>query len=941
MRRFVSIGLLALLAVGVAGVDLARAATDDEFYRGLEQRGLRSLMKAYLEQEGEQVAQPGEEAAGPPGEREMRLASLALQQVPQVKNRAARDKAFQQARQFYEKAIQARKKALEAVPAAKLKEQNEARLALIQARLALANMIFQQWIKDDLDLLEVTQRYGGDRQRVVPLLHQAVETYAKVVEDGNAWLSNLTMLPGDYSRFANLNKRRQVKDAMNQANYFSAWALYYHGWLLPKGEGPDKGSEKAEGQGKGGKGKGPRSRKALLNDAITAFMPFANDDRDRVANKWYARLGIGMAYRELGQYKKALQQLAMVSPPPPTGDQKRGLPWQRIVRMRTAYERALTQLDMGQYAEARKTIQEVRKQFGDAVQKTLHGQAIPIVEAASYIKEGEKTGKEALKDKGITILKQFHERPNPWPFVVQRVMTGLVGELPPGEQTPFQLWITANDLMAEARRTEDTETMKKAADRFKAYAEKVGPEDQNYVTALYSQAAALMQVGRKAEAAALFQKVADSFPDYRYAEDAAGYAVSMRGQVYENAKTDENRQAYEDTLGWFVSTYLQTDPDQQYYYALLLYRGGKYLKAADAFGRVPEEAGNYPDSRYWVALCHLEHLRNKVLASRNAQLILSKARDVAQRLLDFARYAFEVQNVPKISKAKKQQLLQWARFAYINAAEVYLYNEVSLPADALPILEETEKKFDLAKDARGRVLKLKIEAYQKSGQLDKAQKELDEFLAVADPEDVGPVLRGLFAAMIDDVRDLIKRGKKDLAANKVEQAKAIGERFLQWLGDSDVPKKETEIESARYDLAELYLAVGDYEQALQIYQEIGGPRPVETAEAEGNPLPEDCIYGMARAYEGLGDKAAGTDEAKSYYQRALEFWRVLRNVENLKEEDRWEREYHILKCNLDLGRTEEVKQAVNALKIMTDGPLGGKDALRQRQFRELDAKVNQ
>jgi len=937
MRRFVFIGWLALLAVGFAWADGAWAATDDEFYQGLEHRGLQTLMEAYLKQQGEQVEQPGQERAGPPGQREMRLAGLALQQLSQVQNMAARDKVFQQARRFYEQAIQARQKALDAVPADKLKEQNEARLDLIRARLALANMVFQQWIKNDLDLLEVTQRYGGDRQRVIPLLQQAVETYAKVVEDGDAWLSNLAMLPGDYSRFASLNKRREVRDAMNQAKYFSAWAQYYCGWLLPKGPEQDKGNGEDKGKEKG---ESPRSRNVILNDAITAFQPFANDDRDQVANKWYARLGIGMAYRELGQYKKALQQMAMVSPPPVAKDRRDGLPWQRVVRIRTAYEQALTHLDMGQYAEARKRIEEARKKFGNALQKTLHGQAMPIVEAASYIKEGEATGKEALKDKGINTLKQFHKRPNPWPFVVQRVMTGLVGELPPGEQTPFQLWITANDLMAEAQRTEDPQTMRKAADRFKAYAEKVGPEDKNYPTALYTQAAALMQIGRKAEAAALFQEVADKFTDYRYAKASAQYAVAMRGQVYENAKTDENRQAYEDALGWFVSKYLQTDPNQQYYYALILYRGGKYLKAADAFARVPEKAENYPDSRYWVALCHLEHLRSKVLASKNAQLILSAARDVARRLLDFAKYAFEAQNAPEMPEAKKQQLLQWAQFAYINAADVYLYQEVALPADALPILEETEKKFDLSKDARGRVLKLKIDAYQKLDRLAEARQVLDEFLAVAEPQDVGPVLRGLFGAMTDEVRELIERNQKKLAANRVDQAKKLGDRFLQWLAGSDLPQKEVEIENARYDLAELYLAVGDYGQALQIYQEIGGPRPVKKAEEEGKPLPEECIYGMARAYQGLGDQAAGPDEAKPHYERALELWRVLRNVENLKTEDRWEREYHILKCNLDLGRTEEVKKAINALKIMTEGPLGGKDALRQKQFRELEAQVN-
>jgi len=481
--------------------------------------------------------------------------------------------------------------------------------------------------------------------------------------------------------------------------------------------------------------------------------------------------------------------------------------------------------------------------------------------------------------------------------------------------------------------------MRQAAALFQQYATKVGPKDPKYPTALYTQAAALLQVGAKAKAAELFRKVADGFPKYKYAAASASYAVGVPGQMYEKAKTEENRQAYEDALHWFVQNWLQSDPDQQYFYALVLYRGEKWLEAADAFARVPEKAEHYPDSKYWVALCRLENFRNKVLASKDKQLILSGARDVAKRLVDFAKYAFQVQNAD-FSDQKKQTLLSWAQFAYINAADVYLYNEVSLPADALPLLEETEKKFDLSKEARGRVLKLKIDAFQKLQKLDEARQVLDEFLAVADPKDVGPVLRGLFAAMTEDVRELIKRGKTDLASTKVEQAKALGDRFQQWLKKSDLSQKEVEIENSRYDLAELYLAVKNYEQALQIYQEIAGPRPEEAAE-KGKPLPEDAIYGMARAYEGIGDQAETPEQGKPNYERSLELWRVLRDVQNMEAQDRWERQYHLLYCKYRLGQKEAVAKNLDATRIIEDGPLGGPDPVLQRKFRELEAKVSQ
>jgi len=923
MRRIVVTVVGVLAAAWVVLPRLAPAASS-EFYKGLGERGLQTLMDAYLKQQRQAVeVEPGEKKAGPPAHKKIELADLIVQQAREAKKMSARERAFRQAKQLYEQAIQVRKKAYETAPADQLTKQNEALFHLIQARLALANMIFQDWLKTNLDLLEISQRQGGDREGAVKLLRLANDAYADVTNACESWLTNLAMLPGDdYSQFTNLGKRRKVRNAEKQARYFGAWGQYYYAWLLPEAYKPPEGR---------------RTRKEILSDAITAFMPFADDERDSNANKWYARLGIAMAYRELGEYEKAIQQLAMVAPPPVRQDASRDQSWKVAVRIRAAYEKALTHVRMGKFSHARKTLEEARTTFGDALQQTLYGQALPIVEAVSYVEEAEKQGQENLRNKGVDLLKGLHGRPNPWPMVVQWVMSGLLGRMPEAQKDPFQLWLEANDRLARAQQTESPDQMRQAAALFKAYADKVGPENEKYPAALYRGAAALLQVGGKAEAARLFRQVAEQFPDYRYAEAAAGYAVGACGEVYENAKTEKNRQAYEETLEWFVENWLQTDPEQQYYYALVLYRGEKYLEAADAFARVSSGDEHYPDSRYWVALCRLEHFRAHVLASGNKQEILSGARDVAEGLLDFAKYAFRAQKAD-LPEQKKRQLLDWARFAYLNAAEVYLYNEVALPADAMPILKETEEKFDLSREARGRVLKLKIEAYQELDKPGEALALLDQFLAVADPKDVGPVLRGLFGAMIEDVRDLIKRGKRQQASAKVEHAKALGTRFVQWLENSNLPKKEIEIENVHYDLAELYLAVGDFGQALRIYQEIAGPKPEDVE--PGEPLPEDAVEGMARAHEGLGDEAPGPDEAQTHYTRAFELWRVLRNVADLQPQDSWERDYHFLYCMFKLGRKEETRKNLKSLRILSDGPLGGSDPLLQKKFRRLEAEVS-
>ncbi|HUX15353.1 MAG TPA: hypothetical protein VMW52_02715, partial [Phycisphaerae bacterium] len=414
----------------------------------------------------------------------------------------------------------------------------------------------------------------------------------------------------------------------------------------------------------------------------------------------------------------------------------------------------------------------------------------------------------------------------------------------------------------------------------------------------------------------------------------------VRGQLYEDAKTPENRDAYEKALAWFVSSsWLKTDPDQRYFYALVLYRGEKYEDAAGQFTKMPRESEFYPEARYWVALCRFEGFREKILPTGEKAIILSRARVVAQELTDFANYARQAQGLPD---EKRQQVLGWAQAACLNAAAVYMYSEVGLYDDGLQILKDMEKTFQLDKEIEGRVLKFKIEALQKLRRLDEAMAVLNTFLAQAKPEEVGPVLSGLFQAMIGDVERLI-RADKDAARAKVKDAEQLGDRLREWIKKSNVENKQQQMENIQYELAELYLASGDNERALAIYTEIGGPKPEQ--EEEGRPIKVDCVYGMARCYEALAEAAPDATQARPHFERALELWRVLLEIEEQARASDparlWDFRYHNYYCRYKLGDNEEVRKALENLAIIVQPQaLGGADPILQKKFRDLRAKVS-
>ena len=912
MKRRVSARVWGGVLAALAAAPLWAAEAEDPFYKGLQERGLESLMKAYVEQPGVRPAGGGE--TGTVGSK-VQQAVLQIQQAAVAKTVAERDASFEKAKELYEQAIAEAQEALAGSPAADWKNRADARLQILAWCADFANMIFQNWLKNDLDILEVTDRRGGDREKAARLLQTAEHQYRAAFQGSMEWQSEIDRDP-DRNQYVNAGYTRRLRDIQRDAQYYAAWTTYYHAWVLPKDYKPPQGG---------------RSREDLLNDAVTAFQSYRNLP-DTVPAKWYAYLVAGLAQRELGKYEDALTSLA-------NADNAEA---PEALKIRVAFEIALTRVRQGKHKEARKAIENAREFFGaPKINQNLYGLALPIVEAESCLAEAKATNDAALKDKGVEILKTLNQRDPPWPYIVLVLTPSLVGEQGNIEQMePFGLWLLATDTFAKAREAKDSKQREYALRLFKIYAQKAGEKDANYAAALYNQAACLLQLGRKEEAAEAFKGVAEAAPDYQYAAESAKYYVGVRGQLYEAAKTPENRDAYEKALAWFVSKWLKADPDQQYFYALVLYRGEKYEDAAGQFAKVARESEFYPEARYWVPLCRFEGFREKILPTGDKAIILSRARVVAKDLVDFADYARQVQGLPD---EKRQQVLGWAQAACLSAAAVYMYPEVGLYDDGLQVLKDMEKTFQLDKELQGRVLKYKIEALQKLRRLKEAVEVLNIFLAQAKPEEIGPALSGMIQAMIEDVERLIRANDKEAARAKVRDAEQLGDQLRKWFETSTVENKQQQMENIQYELAEVYLASGDIERALAIYTDIGGPKPEQ--EEPGKPIKVDCVFGMARCYEAMGEAAPDAGQARPHFERALELWRVLLEIEEQARASNparlWDFRYHNYYCRYRLGDKEEVRKALESLAIIVQPQaLGGADPILQKKFRDLRGAVS-
>jgi len=201
------------------------------------------------------------------------------------------------------------------------------------------------------------------------------------------------------------------------------------------------------------------------------------------------------------------------------------------------------------------------------------------------------------------------------------------------------------------------------------------------------------------------------------------------------------------------------------------------------------------------------------------------------------------------------------------------------------------------------------------------------------------VLRGLFQAVIEDVRRLVGIDKQAAAA-KVAGAEKLGERLRKWLETGGGETKATQIENVQYDLAELDMAIADYDRAVGLYEAIVG-----TAFPPPEPLRIEGIFGLARCYEALADKNRDAKQAETLYNKAFGYWKLLLDVESGTVKDKdvqriWLYRYHSYRCMAKVGKKDEVREGLKYLEVISKPqPLGGNDPVLQKKFTDLKAEV--
>ncbi len=882
-RQRVLLGLIVagLLAAWTLPVPAQQSGRERAFVEGLQEFGLLTLLQKYLEDL--------EKEGGDPIAIMEQQARLFEMQGSRANEESRRDEAFGEAKKKYRQLIEEFTAKME--DATEPREKDNLRLRVLELKVQLGEMIWKKQANNQLTNLELTDRQAGDREKVERLLREARDLFESVHEEIAGWQEKMEASPNIEKRYINTGIYDRTWPLKEYARYQSAWTTYYLAYVLPK----DKKEERTN----------------LLAEAVEKFSEFTKDEAKASLPRLKSLWGLGMCYREQGKIDEAVKSFREAL----AGDLPGSL------RVSVYYELAQTYLKGGKYVEVRETIDELRSKNIPELKKTFIGQhLLPFLEAKLYLAEGQTDPEKKLR--GLDLMEQLWQRGEFWHILVSAEVQKHMKKEDVSALAPFELWVLADE-------TYLAENYAQASEYFEQYIGKTKATEPRHRQAMFNLAACYYRLGgqegtesrRREElfrkAANQFLKVASSFPESRYAANAAEAYVKVASTIYEDNPTGENLSYYAEALKWALTEgpAAARGGDMRWLYANLLEKQEDYFEAAKQYELVDQNSEFFYEAKFRAVDCYRLDLYEKRWMNTSMDRLKRLAETTVEKMARYAEWAADT--VARSQGEVAQELRHNGALALVMAAEILSQEKIEQYERALRLSRQYEETFPNQDELRGKALKVKIDCLYRQGRLAEAERVLDDLMETE--EDVGPILRRLFVAITEEVDRLNRQGRKAEARQRVKLADNIGNKFTLYLakkGDAeDVPVIE-------YELARLHMRAEDLDGekgAIKRFLALVTFDPYENQEAfESGKKPVDPEYlaGLARSTKMLGDKLLGDDPKRAHQllKRAAYYWENVaaaysKPAGDLTEEQRrekyWEAKYNQMTAYADLHPLEQ------------------------------------
>ena len=906
--------MVAIAAVASAGAPEAASPEDrrldaTEFRQGLRQRGLTELLELYLRE-----APPADPVEALLLERDLRLAQHADPALPHAQRRAALNDA---------------NRTLE-----RLIAEHADDLRAFDWRIQLGRSLLETEAEPYYSSILLWGGSAEDRRRLGELMDRAELAFARLDVELQRETARLEQAPPrTYEKLERSGHIERIERAGPQAAYKAHWAKFYRA-LAREPDDPLRSAELGavleylEGASAllrtphnlthtraqalllaGMAGRllnDPVSAAGYLNDAVTTVRRI-RDDSERQGLDWVVKLALLETVRvhrdnhRFGLADGALGDLAA---------QLEGAPADEFaLRLALALAESRVRAEQARVARA-----------ADRQQAAASFENMRFEPLAKFARQGT-----VYRDEIYAVLYRLMnpevEPARLHPFEGCAFVAGLLNDA-----TALDARIAAarsasppvpadeiEDL--ESRRIAVLDRAISVAQHFHASAAAVLPELLPEM--IYNLGVAHLQRGRRLDAGRMFLKVARDHPQFRSAQLAAIAAVQVASELAEDPSLSgrpEVQALYLDALQTLAQGFGHSDDARywQFFLAQLLHDLGRYDQAAEAFALVRPTHEHYVHAgllriRAMVAAL-TEHAEDAHVNTADLRLRVTEVVEAVEAFLELAHAA-------RADGVGGALLPDLPAEAELLAAEALLGLGAEQCPQALARLEGFEQRYPGLSRLIGRVLRVRIVAYEQVGRLQEAEEALPEYMR-SDPEGAGATLQALFESIREDIVRLRERGRDEEADTKSRSALMLAQQIHRWASDDPARVRPEQKCAIDLQLARALLQAERYEEAQSAFA------AYVAADAQRHP---DGARRDVRALFGHGEALYRLKR----YGQALPLFHAVCQTQSPADELWFQALLRDLQCRTELGHAPEgIIKVIRQQKFLHDD-LGGVE-LRRR-----------
>jgi len=784
-----------------------------------------------------------------------------------------RQRAFDQARRKYQAWIQALEKA------AKPGDRPGA-VRLAAARTEYGNMLLSGPAASGINEYEITAGQRGDPQAIGHDLSAAREQYQKAIDE-------LATLWDDLSTYEEELLAAGLYETLLQARLDATlnlgWSLYYLAVL-----------ERQD----------PGRRAELLAAAQRRFQELLDSGR-AAGMQPHCRLGLAMTQRERGQLPEAEKTLASLLEE--SGD--------RLLTAQARYELARCQIQAEKFDEARASL----RPLADKDPENLAPEDRParfyvnlaqLWEANCYLMEANELCRQArnsvsrtallqkaqrARQTGLAKFRRLARRGGPWPALAQIFIAQSVDS-----QTPFKE-LSVTELLYTASALMDSRQYQEALQRLQEADSRPEPDRDLAGQVLFELARCQYLLNDERAAAQNFTRLATQYRDHAQAPQAASLACQLWSKLAETSQRTEDYLQLAHTLRNLIENFADHPQREEAVWLLpvALQRAGRFLEAADEFGKVPDSSIHAEEARYRRVLCArqaLESARQSLEPDEYRRRAVAAAEALVQ-------YADQADSQPKVAAAG-QERGSWSAEARIAAAELLASPGVADYQQALAVLDSFETRYPAltapgsGQEQYARVLAARIRAHHGLRQFDQAADILAQFLKNAPSDQAGATLVALAKGMLEEAERLAGEGQVQAARQLALNSLDTFEKLETWTR-TDPRRAAAAAEAVLGARARMLYLAGQYDQAQQMVTDL-----LQKAPKDGNLQHLRALVLTAR----LTDSPSAED-----LKAAQDAWGLLLSDPAIRQrapERYWEARYNWLALALRAGKAAEVHTAI-------------------------------